>query len=45
MNTIKVNPNLSLATKFANSHLSIINFNVNEICKTLSIFMSIDQDS
>ena len=45
MNTIKVNPNLSLATKFANSHLSIINFNVNEICKTLSIFMSIDQNS
>ena len=45
MEAIKVNPNLSLAAKFANSDLSIINFNANEICKTLSIFMNINQES
>ena len=45
MEAIKVNPNLSLAAKFAKSDLSIINFNANEICKTLSIFMNINQES
>ena len=45
MEAIKVNPNLSLAAKFAKSDLSIINFNATEICKTLSIFMNINQES
>ena len=45
MEAIKINPNLSLAAKFAKSDLSIINFNANEICKTLSIFMNINQES
>ena len=45
MEAIKVTPNLSLAAKFAKSDLSIINFNANEICKTLSIFMNINQES
>ena len=45
MEAIKVNSNLSLAAKFAKSDLSIINFNANEICKTLSIFMNINQES
>ena len=45
MEEIKVNSNLSLAAKFAKSDLSIINFNANEICKTLSIFMNINQES
>ena len=45
MEAIKVNPNLSLAAKFAKSDLSIINFNANEICKTLSIFMNINHES
>ena len=41
MEAIKVNPNLSLAAKFAQSDLSIINFNANEIGKRLSMFLDI----
>ena len=45
MEAIKVNPNLSLAAKFAQSDLSIINFNANEIGKRLSMFLDIKKDS
>ena len=45
MEAIKVNPNLSLAAKFAHSDLSIINFNANEIGKRLSMFLDIKKDS
>ncbi len=45
METIKINPSLSTEAKFAQSGLSVMDFNINEICKKMTFFMNVREDS
>ena len=45
METIKINPSLSTEAKFAQSGLSVMDFNINEICKKMTLFMNVREDS
>lgn len=45
MENIKINPSLSTEAKYAQSGLSVMDFNINEICKRLTIFMNACQES
>ena len=45
MENIKINPSLSTEAKHAQSGLSVMDFNINEICKRLTIFMNACQES
>ena len=45
MENIKIKPSLSTEAKHAQSGLSVMDFNINEICKRLTIFMNACQES